>query len=64
MAKKTYKPGQIAPASAQMGIIGPRGGKTNQERTVARGERFPPTPKKNQQYIIADRTKNNSGKGN
>ncbi len=64
MSKKIYKPGQIAPASAQMEIIGPRGGKTNQERTSIQGKRLPPTPKKNQHYQIADRTKNNAGKGN
>lgn len=60
---KKYKPGQIAPASAQVEIIDPRKGRTHQERTVVRGEPFPPTPKKNQQYAIVDRTKNKSGKG-
>ena len=63
MSNKTYKPRQISPASAQAGIVGSRGGKTNQERTVVRGEPFPPTPQRGQQYRIIDRTKNNSGKG-
>jgi len=63
MGSKTYKPGQISPASAQAGIVGPRGGKTGVERTVVRGEPFPPTPNKGQQCTITDRTRNNSGKG-
>jgi hypothetical protein len=64
MAKKTYKPGQFAPASAQIEIVGPRGGRTGEERTVVRGDRLPPTPQKGQQYIIVDRTKNKAGQGN
>ena len=63
MTKNTYSPGQKAPASAQYGIIGPRGGATGQERTVVRGEPLPPTPTPGQKFIIADRTKNNAGRG-
>ena len=54
---KTYKPGQTAPRSGQYGIVGPRGGKTNKERTVVKGEPFPPTPKSGQNYILNDKTK-------
>lgn len=61
--KSTYKPGQKAPASGQYEITGPRGGGTGQERTVVRGEPLPPTPKPGQGYKIADRTKNNAGRG-
>ncbi len=60
---KNLKPGNTAPASAQYEIVGPRGGHTGQERTVARGEPLPPTPRAGQGYVIADRTKNNSGRG-
>lgn len=58
MAKKpTYRPGEKAPASGQYPIVGPRGGKTGAERTVTRGEPFPPTPKPGQGYGRPDRTK-------
>jgi len=63
MPKNTYKPGQKAPVSGQYGIIGPRGDKTGQERTVTKDKPLPPTPEPGQQYIISDRTKNNAGKG-
>ncbi len=58
---KTYKPGETAPFSGQYEIIGPRGGKTGTERTVVKGEPFPPTTEKGQSYHITDRTKNKSG---
>jgi hypothetical protein len=57
MAKKQLKPGQIAPVSGQYEIVGPRGGRTGNERTVTKGEPMPPTPEKGQQYIIVDKTK-------
>lgn len=60
---KSLKPGQKAPASGQYEIVGPRGGGTGQERTVVKGEPLPPTPRSKQGYVIADRTKNNSGRG-
>jgi hypothetical protein len=56
-------PGSKAPASGQYEIIGPRGGRTGEERTVVRGEPLPPPPRSGQTYEIADRTKNNAGKG-
>jgi len=52
-----YKPGQKAPESGQYGIRGPRGGDTGKERTVTRGEPFPPTPKPRQKYVLVDPTK-------
>jgi hypothetical protein len=60
---KPLRPGATAPASGQYVIRGPRGGNTGEERTVVRGEPLPPTPKPGQTYTIADRTKNNAGRG-
>jgi len=48
----TLKPGQKAPRSGQYEIIGPRGGRTGIERTVTKGEPFPPTPKLGGQYRL------------
>ena len=64
MVKKCgYKPGEKAPFSGQYEIIGPRGGRTGKERTIVRGEPFPPTPGEKHSYVITDRTKNKSGRG-
>jgi hypothetical protein len=52
-----HKPGEKVPTSGQAEIVGPRGGRTGVERTVVRGEPFPPTPEKGQGYIITDPTK-------
>jgi hypothetical protein len=60
---KPLKPGTRAPASAQYEIVGPRGGRTGQERTVTRNEPLPPTPQAGQGYRIADRTRNGAGQG-
>lgn len=56
------KPGEKATKSGQYEILGPRGGHTGEERTVVKGEPFPPTPKPGQTYVLVDSTKNNSGK--
>ena len=58
---KTYKPGQIVPKSSQVEIVGPKGGRTGIERTVVRGEPFPPTQRSGQSYLIIDRTKHGKG---
>jgi hypothetical protein len=55
--KPTHKPGELAPRSGQYGIVGPRGGETGAERTVVKGEPFPPTPQSGQHYILVDPTK-------
>jgi hypothetical protein len=43
-------PGTKAPTSGQYEIIGPRGGRTGEERTVIKGEPLPPTPASGQRY--------------
>jgi hypothetical protein len=56
------KPGTSAPRSGQYEQVGPRGGPTGEERTVARGEPLPPTPKPGMGYKLVDPTKNGSGR--
>lgn len=58
---KPYKPGEKAPRSGQYEIVGPRGGRKGEERTVVKGEPLPPTPKPRQQYRLVDRTKHKRG---
>lgn len=62
MAGKRFKPGERAPFSAQYEIVGPRGGRTGEERTVVKDEPLPPTPKPGMQYVPVDRTKHKSGR--
>ena len=59
----TWKPGQKAPASGQYERVGPRGGRTGEERTVVKGEPLPPTTKSGESYILVDRSKNGAGRG-
>lgn len=54
---KTFRPGQKAEQSGQYEIIGQRGGRTGEERTVTKGEPLPPTPEAGQRYILVDKTK-------
>ena len=61
--RRHYRPGEISPVSAQVEIVGSRGGDTGEERTVVRNEPFPPTPKPNQTYLVTDRTHNRAGRG-
>lgn len=56
------KPGQDAPRSGQYEIVGPRGGRTGEERTSTRGNSLPPTPKPGQSYVLVDRTRNGAGR--
>ena len=55
--KPLYKPGEKAEVSGQYPIVGSRGGDTGEERTVVKGEPFPPTPKPGQGYGDPDKTK-------
>ncbi len=57
MSRRTYKPGEKSPRSGQYGIVGPRKGRTGQERTIVKGEPFPPTPEPGQAYVLNDPTK-------
>lgn len=57
MSKPKYRPGQKAPISGQYPMLGPKGGDTNQEVTVVKGEPFPPTPKPKMGYGNPDKTK-------
>lgn len=57
MTGKVYSPGEKVPNSGQADIVGPRGGTTGKQRTVVKGEPFPPTPERGQGYQITDRTK-------
>lgn len=59
---KTLKPGEKAPLSGQYEIIGQRGGRTGEERTVVKREPLPPTPKPGQGYRPVDPTRNKSGR--
>jgi hypothetical protein len=38
-------------------IVNPNGTGTGVERTVTKGEPFPPTPKAGQGYVLVDKTK-------
>lgn len=53
----SLRPGQSAPRSGQYEQVGPRGGRTGEERTVTRGEPLPPTPKPGMGYVLVDPTK-------
>lgn len=63
MAKKQFEPGEPAPISGEMEIIGPRGGDTGKTRTVVLNRPLPPTPKAGQTYQIATRAHNRAGHG-
>jgi len=57
-AMTIYTPGQICPVSGQYEIVWVSSKRrTGVERTVVRGEPFPPTPFSGQGYILVDRTK-------
>ncbi len=54
---RALRPGQTAPRSGQYEQIGPRGGRTGDERSVTRGEPLPPTPRAGMSYELVDATK-------
>ena len=51
-SKGRFRPGEVVPQSGQA-----RNPATNTEVTVVKGERFPPTPKTGQGYVMTDITK-------
>lgn len=57
------KPGQSAPRSGQYEEVGPRGGRQGNEVTVPKGSTLPPTSKPGRGYVLADPSKNKSGRG-
>lgn len=57
MTATSFSPGERAPRSGQYEQVGPRGGRTGEERTVTRGEPLPPTPRSGMGYILVDPTK-------
>jgi len=59
---KPIKPGTPAPISGQYAIVGPRGGRTGDERTSTQGHPLPPTPQSGQGYVAVDATKNGAGR--
>ncbi len=62
MSNNELKPGQQVERSGQYEIVGPRGGGTGEERTMAKGEKAPPTPEAGQKFRLVDPTKNKSGR--
>ena len=60
---RAHKPGEKAPNSGLYKIVGPRGANTGTQRTVAKGEVFPPTPKPGQKFQMDEPAKNKSGEG-
>ena len=54
-AEQRYKPGNRAPKSGQYAIISPDGLPTGEERTIVRGESFPPV-RKGFMFVLADLT--------
>ncbi len=52
MGAKTFRPGEKAPVSGQY-----KNTTTKREVTVTKGEPLPPTPRRGQQYTLADATK-------
>jgi len=54
-------PGTKAPKSGQYEIVGPRGGRTGEERTVAKGNPLPPTPASGQRYRPVGRGRRRHG---
>ena len=50
------QPGNAAPQSGRYELVGPRGKRAGQERTVRRGEPLPPTPEPGQRYRLVGST--------
>lgn len=60
---KTYSPGAKAPFSGQYERVGPRGGDTNKEITISKGETLPPGRRSGETFKLVDRSRNKSGRG-
>ena len=61
--QQPLKPGMTSPVSAQLKVVGPRGGVSGKEITAVKGKTLPPGPVPGVTYKITDRTNNKSGRG-
>ena len=57
MKQKKFKSGEIAPVSGQYELLNKNGVSLSREFTVAKREPFPPTPKPDMYFGLADPTK-------
>lgn len=60
---QTSKPGTPTPASGLYDVVGPRGGKTGRQVTSVEGHPLPPAEKPGETYRLAQRAKNDAGRG-
>ena len=60
--QQPLKPGMTSPISAQMKVVGPRGGVSGREITVVKGKTLPPAPAPGVTYKVTDPTNNKSGR--
>ena len=58
--ERILKPGETCPRSGQYAIVDAERKAIGQERTVVRGEPFPPTPQRGQGYLLADATRHDT----
>lgn len=56
IAATTWKPGQKCRRSGQFAVLDRNGEPTGEERTIVKGETFPPTPLPGQMYRLVDAT--------
>lgn len=56
----TYKPGEMCPQSGQYAIVDVQGTMTGIERTVVLNKPFPPTPGRDQVYLLVDATQHDA----
>jgi len=54
---KPLNPGEKTPISGQYAVVSPSGKKTGDEITSVKDHTLPPTPHKNQGYVLVDPTK-------
>ena len=54
---KVFKPGEPAPRSAIYDMVGPRGGKTGEQRVSTQAKPLPPTDRSGQGFTVATAAK-------
>ena len=57
MGKRIELPAGAKVRNDRSQTVGPRGGHTGKERTITKGEKFPPTPEPGQGFVLVDKTK-------